>query len=33
MKTTKYIWVVDPIDGTKAFRTPNNNEYCVGIGL
>lgn len=33
MNTTKYIWVVDPIDGTKAFRTPNNNEYCVGIGL
>ena len=33
MKTTKYIWVVDPIDGTKAFRTPHNNEYCVGIGL
>lgn len=33
MKITKYIWVVDPIDGTKAFRTPNNNEYCVGIGL
>lgn len=33
MKTTKYIWVVDPIDGTKAFRTPDNNEYCVGIGL
>lgn len=33
MKTTKYIWVVDPIDGTKAFRTPGNNEYCVGIGL
>ena len=33
MKTTRYIWVVDPIDGTKAFRTPNNNEYCVGIGL
>ena len=33
MKTTRYIWVVDPIDGTKAFRTQNNNEYCVGIGL
>ena len=33
MKTTKYIWIVDPIDGTKAFRTPGNNEYCVGIGL
>jgi len=33
MKTTKYIWVVDSIDGTKVFRTPNNNEYCVGIGL
>lgn len=33
MKITRYIWVVDPIDGTKAFRTPNNNEYCVGIGL
>lgn len=33
MKTTRYIWIVDPIDGTKAFRTPDNNEYCVGIGL
>ena len=33
MKITKYIWIVDPIDGTKAFRTPGNNEYCVGIGL
>lgn len=33
MKTAQYIWVVDPIDGTKAFRTPGNNEYCVGIGL
>lgn len=33
MKNTKYIWIVDPIDGTKAFRTPGNNEYCVGIGL
>lgn len=33
MKTTQYIWVVDPIDGTKAFRTKGNNEYCVGIGL
>lgn len=33
MNTTQYIWVVDPIDGTKAFRTRGNNEYCVGIGL
>lgn len=33
MKMTQYIWVVDPIDGTKAFRTKGNNEYCVGIGL
>lgn len=33
MNNTQYIWVVDPIDGTKAFRTKGNNEYCVGIGL
>ena len=32
-KTTKYIWVVDPIDGTKAFRDSNNAEWCVGICL
>lgn len=32
-KTTKYIWVVDPIDGTKAFRDPANSEWCVGICL
>ena len=33
IKTTRYIWVVDPIDGTKAFRTPENNEYCVAVAL
>lgn len=33
MKNKEYVWIVDPIDGTKAFRTPGNNEYCVGIGL
>ena len=33
IKTTRYIWVVDPIDGTKAFRTPGNNEYCVAVAL
>ena len=33
IKGHKFIWVVDPIDGTKAFRTENNNEYCVGIAL
>ena len=33
MKHREYVWIVDPIDGTKAFRTPGNNEYCVGIGL
>ena len=32
-KTTKYIWVVDPIDGTKAFRDTTNSEWCVGICL
>ena len=30
---TKYIWVVDPIDGTKAFRDTNNSEWCVGVCL
>lgn len=33
IKTTKYVWVVDPIDGTKAFRTKGNNEYCVAVAL
>ncbi|MCL2383620.1 MAG: inositol monophosphatase family protein [Oscillospiraceae bacterium] len=32
-KTTKYVWIVDPIDGTKAFRTAGNNEYCVAVAL
>ncbi len=32
-KSTKYIWVVDPIDGTKAFRDTTNSEWCVGICL
>jgi 3'-phosphoadenosine 5'-phosphosulfate (PAPS) 3'-phosphatase len=30
---TKYVWVVDPIDGTKAFRDVTNNEWCVGVCL
>lgn len=33
IKTTRYIWVVDPIDGTKAFRTQGNNEYCIAVAL
>ena len=33
IKITRYIWVVDPIDGTKAFRTPGNNEYCIAVAL
>lgn len=33
IKTTRYVWVVDPIDGTKAFRTPGNNEYCIAVAL
>ena len=33
IKTTRYVWVVDPIDGTKAFRTPENNEYCIAVAL
>lgn len=33
IKTTRFVWVVDPIDGTKAFRTPGNNEYCVAVAL
>ncbi len=33
IKNTRYVWVVDPIDGTKAFRTPDNNEYCVAVAL
>lgn len=33
IKITRYVWVVDPIDGTKAFRTPDNNEYCIAVAL
>lgn len=33
IKTTRFVWVVDPIDGTKAFRTEGNNEYCVAVCL
>jgi len=33
MKTARFVWVVDPIDGTKAFRTAGNNEYCVAVAL
>ncbi len=29
----RYLWVVDPIDGTKAFRTKGNNNYCVAVAL
>lgn len=29
----QYVWIVDPIDGTKAFRTMGNYEYCVAIAL
>lgn len=31
--TSKYVWVIDPIDGTKAFRDINNHEWCVGVCL
>jgi len=30
---TEYIWVIDPIDGTKAFRDLSNYEWCVGVCL
>lgn len=33
IKSTRFVWVVDPIDGTKAFRTAGNNEYCVAVAL
>lgn len=29
----KFVWVVDPIDGTKAFRDSQNFEWCVGVCL
>jgi len=32
-RKTRFVWVVDPIDGTKAFRTKNNCEYCVAVCL
>lgn len=31
--TNEFVWVVDPIDGTKAFRDNTNFEWCVGICL
>ena len=33
LASSKYVWVVDPIDGTKAFRDINNYEWCVGVCL
>ena len=30
---TKFVWVIDPIDGTKAFRDSKNFEWCVGVCL
>lgn len=33
VKKAKYVWVVDPIDGTRAFCDINNKNYCVGIAL
>lgn len=32
-KTANHVWIVDPIDGTKAFRELTNMEWCVGICL
>lgn len=29
----KYVWVVDPIDGTRAFCDINNKKYCVAVAL
>lgn len=31
--SSKYAWIIDPIDGTKAFRDPSNAEWCVGVCL
>lgn len=31
--SNRYVWVVDPIDGTKAFRDNSNSEWCVGVCL
>lgn len=33
VKRAKYVWVVDPIDGTRAFCDINNKKYCVGVAL
>lgn len=33
VKKSKYVWVVDPIDGTRAFCDMNNKKYCVGVAL
>lgn len=30
---TRFVWVIDPIDGTKAFRDTENSEWCVGVCL
>ena len=29
----RYLWIVDPIDGTKAFRTKGNSNYCIAVAL
>ena len=33
VKKAKYVWIVDPIDGTRAFCDINNPKYCVGVAL
>lgn len=33
VKKSKYVWIVDPIDGTRAFCDINNKKYCVGVAL
>lgn len=32
-KGNKFTWVIDPIDGTRPFTIPSNNEFCCAIGV
>jgi 3'-phosphoadenosine 5'-phosphosulfate (PAPS) 3'-phosphatase len=33
MSHRRYTWVIDPIDGVKAFRTVGNGNYCISVTL
>jgi hypothetical protein len=33
MEHRRYTWVIDPLDGVKAFRTAGNGNYCINVVL